>query len=58
MSEPHEDAVKEQPSARHDQRRAQKEQDTELDALIGAPHQDSGHDNVNRYWQGERGRRP
>jgi hypothetical protein len=48
MSESHEDAVKEQPTARHNQRCTQEEQDTELDALVGAPHQDGGHDNVNR----------
>jgi hypothetical protein len=58
MSESHEDAVKEQPTARHDQRCAQEEQDTELDALVGAAHQHGGHDYVDRYWQGERGRRP
>jgi hypothetical protein len=58
MSESHEDAVEEQPTARHDERCAQEEQDIELDALVGAPHQDGGHDNVNGYWQDERGRRP
>jgi hypothetical protein len=58
MSESDEDAVEEQARARNDQRCAQEEQDTELDALVSAPHQDGGHDNVNRYWHGERGRRP
>ena len=32
--------------------------DTDLDALVGAPYQDGGHDNVDHYWHDERGRRP